>query len=68
MVICLCLCEGLVTTVAVPVYSGSGSGRKLAGVIGVDVTVADLVEDITYFRRGEQSYAFVIDGKGEKEE
>ncbi|XP_062512839.1 VWFA and cache domain-containing protein 1-like isoform X2 [Corticium candelabrum] len=55
---------GLVTTVAVPVYSGSGSGRKLAGVIGVDVTVADLVEDITYFRRGEQSYAFVIDGKG----
>jgi hypothetical protein len=33
-------------------------------VVGVDVTVADLVEDVTYFRRGELSYAFIIDETG----
>ena len=56
--------KGLVITVAIPAYVGKDTSRRLAGVVGVDVTVADLVEDVTYFKRGELSYAFVIDETG----
>ncbi|XP_065835890.1 VWFA and cache domain-containing protein 1-like isoform X3 [Oscarella lobularis] len=55
---------GLVLTISVPVYSTQNGKRGLAGVIGIDIALADLVSDITFFKRGELSYAFIIDSSG----
>ncbi|XP_033726771.1 VWFA and cache domain-containing protein 1-like [Pecten maximus] len=52
---------GLITSVCVPVYRGSGD---LMGVACSDVTMADLLSDITYFNQGELSYAFIADQYG----
>ncbi|XP_069121602.1 VWFA and cache domain-containing protein 1-like isoform X2 [Argopecten irradians] len=52
---------GLITSVCLPVYRGSGD---LMGVACSDVTMADLLSDITYFSQGELSYAFIIDQYG----
>ena len=37
---------------------------KVIGIVGMDVNMADLLEDITYFEKGEQSYAFLINHQG----
>ena len=37
---------------------------KLIGIVGIDVNMADLLEDITYFEKGEKSYAFLINNQG----
>ncbi|XP_021351428.1 VWFA and cache domain-containing protein 1-like isoform X1 [Mizuhopecten yessoensis] len=52
---------GLITSVCLPVYRGSGD---LMGVSCSDVTMADLLSDITYFHEGDLSYAFIIDQYG----
>ncbi|XP_065835892.1 VWFA and cache domain-containing protein 1-like isoform X2 [Oscarella lobularis] len=55
---------GLVLTISVPVYSTQNGKRGLAGVMAIDIALADLVSDITFFRRDEVSYAFIIDSSG----
>ena len=37
---------------------------KVIGIVGMDVNMADLLEDITYFEKGEESYAFLINHQG----
>lgn len=44
-----------------PVYK---SDNSLFGVVCSDLTMSNLVSDITYFREGENSYSFIIDGRG----
>ena len=48
----------MVTSACLPVYSG-----MLVGVTCVDITMSDLLSDVTYFNEGELSYAFIIDNK-----
>ena len=40
------------------------SGGDFKGVTCMDLAVDDLLADITYFREGETSYAFIIDEYG----
>ncbi|KAJ8315327.1 hypothetical protein KUTeg_007477 [Tegillarca granosa] len=51
---------GLITSICLPLYSSQG----LFGVACSDATLSDIVADISYFRQGEYSYAFIIDGFG----
>jgi len=51
---------GLVTSVVAPVYKDG----NVMGVIGVDVTVLDLVSDLVFDREFETSYAFIVDAAG----
>ncbi|XP_077996467.1 VWFA and cache domain-containing protein 1-like [Glandiceps talaboti] len=54
---------GLMTTAALPVkYQG-----ELKGVVGTDFTLDDLFADITYFREGEKSYAFLFEANTKAE-
>ncbi|XP_053377482.1 VWFA and cache domain-containing protein 1-like isoform X2 [Mercenaria mercenaria] len=52
---------GLLTSLCLPVYKPDTS---LFGVVCSDLTMSNLVSDITYFRQGENSYSFIIDGRG----
>ncbi|XP_065176178.1 VWFA and cache domain-containing protein 1-like isoform X2 [Sycon ciliatum] len=56
---------GAILTVAAPVYAGPTTNLRLAGVVGVDVTVSDLFGDISYFSDAEHQYAFMINNDGE---
>lgn len=38
--------------------------QHLAGVTCVDISMDDLLSDVTYFQRGELSYAFMVDQSG----
>ncbi|XP_033103553.1 VWFA and cache domain-containing protein 1-like [Anneissia japonica] len=38
--------------------------QELIGIVGIDVSVGDLLEDITYYHEGEVSYAFIADKNG----
>lgn len=38
--------------------------NSLFGVVCSDLTMANLLSDITYFKQGESSYSFIIDGRG----
>ncbi len=40
---------------------------KVIGIVGLDINMADLLEDITYFEKGEKSYAFLINNQGKKQ-
>lgn len=51
---------GMVVTAALPVFYGG----NLKGVVGVDLTIEDLVSDVAYFNAGEYSFAFVTDDVG----
>ncbi|XP_071141369.1 VWFA and cache domain-containing protein 1-like isoform X1 [Mytilus edulis] len=53
---------GLITSICLPVYKPGGG--ELVGVACSDATVSDIMSDISYFRLGELSYAFIIDGTG----
>lgn len=53
---------GLVVTVTLPVFSPT-SGAFI-GVVGVDISVTDLMADAAFFKKGQNSYAFVIDKYG----
>ena len=35
--------------------------NKFVGVAAVDITMSDLLADVTYFSQGEASYAFLVD-------
>ncbi|XP_077862112.1 VWFA and cache domain-containing protein 1-like [Saccoglossus kowalevskii] len=48
---------GLMTTAALPVKYN----RKLMGVVGVDITLDDLLADVTFFKKGASSYAFIFE-------
>ena len=52
---------GLVLSLCLPV---TDSGDGLKGVACMDLAIDDLLSDITYFREGETSYAFIIDENG----
>ena len=51
---------GLLTSVTLPCYHKG----KFIGVVGTDLSMEDLLSDITYFQRGEASYAFMADSSG----
>ena len=51
---------GLVVTAAMPVFEGS----TLKGVAGIDLTLTDLVSQVTFFNAGQYSFSFVVDVKG----
>ena len=48
---------------------GSGGGGKqrqeLIGVVGLDIHLGALMEEVTYFSEQDGAYAFVVDRKGE---
>ncbi len=47
-------------TVSRPCYFGN----LLLGVVGVDVNLAYILEDVTYYQDSLASYTFLIDNKG----
>jgi Mg-chelatase subunit ChlD len=48
---------GLVTTAAIPFYVDG----VFRGVVGIDLALSDLFVDVTFFKEGKFSYAFVVD-------
>lgn len=53
---------GFIMTVSRPCYFGN----LLLGVVGVDVNLAYILEDVTYYQDSLASYTFLIDNKGRK--
>lgn len=51
-------------TVSRPCYFGN----LLLGVVGVDVNLAYILEDVTYYQDSLASYTFLIDNKGQSHE
>ncbi|MGH0183666.1 UNVERIFIED_CONTAM: hypothetical protein FKN15_025037 [Acipenser sinensis] len=51
--------EGLIMTVVRPCYFGN----LLLGIVGVDVNLAYILEDVTYYQDSLASYTFLIDNK-----
>lgn len=47
-------------TVSKPCYFGN----LLLGIVGVDVNLAYILEDVTYYQDSLASYTFLIDDKG----
>lgn len=56
----LCFTLGFIMTVSRPCYFGN----LLLGVVGVDVNLAYILEDVTYYQDSLASYTFLIDNKG----
>lgn len=52
---------GFIMTVSRPCYFGN----LLLGVVGVDVNLAYILEDVTYYQDSLASYTFLIDNKGQ---
>ncbi|XP_055717555.1 VWFA and cache domain-containing protein 1 isoform X1 [Salvelinus fontinalis] len=52
--------DGFIMTVSRPCYFGN----LLLGVVGVDVNLAHILEDVTYYQDSLASYTFLIDNKG----
>ncbi|CAL8346639.1 unnamed protein product, partial [Gadus morhua 'NCC'] len=52
--------DGFIMTVSRPCYFGN----LLLGVVGVDVNLAYILEDVTYYQDSLASYTFLIDDKG----
>lgn len=55
------LSAGFIMTVSRPCYFGN----LLLGVVGVDVNLAYILEDVTYYQDSLASYTFLIDNKGQ---
>ena len=51
---------GLLASITLPCYY---QGRFI-GVVGTDISMEDLLSEITYFQRGQSSYAFMADSSG----
>ncbi|KAJ7392146.1 hypothetical protein OS493_013518 [Desmophyllum pertusum] len=51
---------GLLTSITLPCYYQG----KFIGVVGTDISMADLLSEITYFQKGQSSYAFMADSSG----
>ncbi|XP_018609330.1 VWFA and cache domain-containing protein 1 [Scleropages formosus] len=52
--------DGFIMTVSRPCYFGN----LLLGVVGVDMNLAYILEDVTYYQDSLASYTFLIDNKG----
>ncbi len=52
--------EGLLTTVALPCYYNN----KFIGVVGTDISMKGIQSQITYFQKGQASYAFMVSNFG----
>ncbi|XP_070564445.1 VWFA and cache domain-containing protein 1-like [Ptychodera flava] len=52
--------KGLIMTITQTCYYNN----RLLGIVGVDLNMGDVLEDVTYFEEGELSYAFMIDNQG----
>lgn len=52
--------KGIVISISKPVFHK----KKLIGIVGLDISVADLAEDITYFTQSSRQYAFLLDESG----
>uniref|UniRef100_A0A8C3TDB9 VWFA domain-containing protein n=1 Tax=Chelydra serpentina TaxID=8475 RepID=A0A8C3TDB9_CHESE len=52
--------DGLIMTVSKPCYFGN----MLLGIVGVDVNLAYILEDVTYYQDSLATYTFLIDNKG----
>lgn len=53
--------KGLIISVTKPCFR---KDNHMIGVIGLDVSVADLLQEVSYFEEGSKSYAFMIDEQG----
>ena len=51
---------GVVVSVCKPVYHN----QQLQGVAAIDLRLADLLSDVTYYSNGDNTYAFIIDNTG----
>ena len=51
---------GLITSITLPCYHQG----KFIGVVGTDISMADLLSEITYFQKGQSSHAFMADSSG----
>lgn len=51
---------GLLTSITLPCYHRG----KFIGVVGTDISMADLLSDVTYFQKGQSSYAWMADSTG----
>ncbi|XP_078657688.1 VWFA and cache domain-containing protein 1-like isoform X1 [Branchiostoma floridae x Branchiostoma belcheri] len=57
--------KGLILSITQPVYYTKGENdHLLLGIVGIDLSMADLMEDMTYYEEGQSTYAFVIDKNG----
>ena len=52
---------GLLTSITLPCYD---KGGNFIGVVGTDISMADLLSDVTYFQKGQSSYAWMADSSG----
>ncbi|XP_071952059.1 VWFA and cache domain-containing protein 1-like [Antedon mediterranea] len=52
--------EGYMISVTKPCFYN----QELIGVVGMDLSVGDLLEDITYYQGGEVAYSFLVDKNG----
>ena len=57
---CISISTGLLTSITLPCYYQG----KFIGVVGTDISMEDLLSEITYFQRGQSSYAFMVDSSG----
>ena len=51
---------GLLTSITLPCYHRG----QFIGVVGTDISMADLLSDVTYFQKGQSSYAWMADSTG----
>ena len=51
---------GLIMSLTRPCYAND----QVLGIVGLDMNMADILEDVTYFEEGDRSYAFLIDNQG----
>jgi len=52
--------SGLLTSITLPCYHGG----KFIGVVGTDINIADILSEVTYFKKGQSSYAWMADSSG----
>ena len=60
------LFSALTLSLSQPCFHRNKKGEiiKLIGMVGVDLHMEDIVQEITYYSQGDGSYAFVITTKG----
>ncbi|XP_046344826.2 VWFA and cache domain-containing protein 1-like [Haliotis rufescens] len=56
--------RGLTMSISQPCFPNVGDVNHLIGMVGVDLHMEDIVQDITYYNPGDGSYAFVVTTDG----
>jgi len=51
---------GLLSSITLPCYHKG----KFIGVVGTDISMEDLLSEVTYFKKGQSSYAWMADSSG----